>query len=157
MRMVRLVFMAGLLAASSLGLTAGTVAAYGAADNPLAQIEYSQNCDNLALCQGPFGAGGVWFWIEIDGDGTGDVAGAACSHWPGSGGGASSIRGEVTWTWSPTPVGFDATMGTWSDPDNDGWYVVAFPGFGFASFPVTVGHYSDHPAPAVNFELQVAP
>jgi hypothetical protein len=54
-------------------------------------------------------------------------------------------------------VGFDATMGTWTDPDGDGWYVLFDPSFGFASFPVTHGHYSDHPHPGVNFELQVAP
>jgi hypothetical protein len=160
MRPIRIALLAGLLAAASLGLTAGSVFAYGSADNPLAQIEYSQNCNNRDLCQGPFGLGGVWLWIEIDGgptSGTADVAGAACGHFPGSGGGAGPIRGEFDWFWSPTPVGFDATLGTWSDPDGDGWYVVAFPGFGFASYPVTVGHYSSHPAPAVNFELQVAP
>jgi hypothetical protein len=161
MRIVRLVLLASLLAAASLGVNAGSVAAYGVADTPLAQIEYSQNCDNPSLCQGgPFGAGGVWLWIEIDGgptSGTADVAGAGCFHIPGVGGGADPIRGEAPWTWSPTPVGFDATMGTWSDPDGDGWYVLAFPGFGFVSFPVTQGHYAAHPFPAVNFELQVAP
>jgi hypothetical protein len=160
MRLIRIALLAGLLAAASVGVTVGSVAAYGAADNPLAQIEYSQNCNNRDLCQGPFGLGGVWLWIEIDGgptSGTADIAGAGCFHLPGFGGGADPIRGEATWFWSPTPIGFDLTLGTWSDPNHDGWYVLAFPGFGFASAPVTVGHYSGHPFPAVNFELQVAP
>jgi hypothetical protein len=160
MRVVRLAFLAGLLAAASLGVNAGSVAAYGAADSPLAQIEYSQNCDNLSLCQGGFGPGGVWLWIEIDGgptSGTADVAGAGCFHFPGLGGGADPISGEATWFWSLTPVGFDATLGTWTDPNHDGWYVLTFPGFGFASFPVTTGHYGAQFAPGINFELQVAP
>lgn len=156
MRIVRLVFLAGLLAAASLGFGAGGVAAYGHSDHPLAQIEYSANCNNLQLCGG--GGGGIWIWIEIDGgplSGDADVAGAGCQHLPGLGGGADSIRGEADWFWSSSPVGFDATMGTVSDPN--GWYVVVFPGFGAASFPVTVGHYSANPAPGINFQLQVAP
>jgi hypothetical protein len=160
MRMIRVLLAAGLLAAASLGVTAGGVGAYGAADTPLAQIEYSQNCDNPTYCTGPFGLGGVWLWIEIDGgptSGTADVAGAACGHVPGFGGGADPFRGEASWFWSPTPIGFDLTLGTWSDPNHDGWYVLAFPGFGLASAPVTQGHYSGHPFPAVNFDLQVAP
>jgi hypothetical protein len=157
MRAVRFVLLAGLLVAASLGFTAGSVAAYGVADNPLAQIEYSQNCNNPTYCQS---LGGVWVWIEVDGGplrGTADVAGAGCFHRLGFGGGASSIRGEFDWFWSSTPVGFDATLGTWNDPDGDGWYVVFDPNFGFASFPATHRHYSGHPHPGVNFELQVAP
>ena len=157
MRIVRLVLLVGLLAAASLGFTAGGVAAYGSADNPLAQIEYSENCNNRQLCGG--GGGGVWLWIEIDGgplSGTADVAGAGCAHFPGFGGGADAIRGEVTWSWSPTIVGFDAAFG--SDPsDPNGYYVVSFPGFGSASFPVSVGHYQVNPAPGIAVALQVAP
>jgi hypothetical protein len=78
-------------------------------------------------------------------------------HILGLGGGADQIRGELDWFWSPSPVGLDATLGTWSDPNDDGWYVVVDPNFGAASFPVTRGHYSAHPAPGVNFNLQVAP
>ena len=82
MRIVRLVLLGGLLAAASLGFTAGGVAGYGRADHPLAQIEYSENCNNMQLCGG--GGGGVWIWIEIDGgplSGTADVAGAGF-EWP---------------------------------------------------------------------------
>ncbi len=158
MRIVRLVLLAGLLAIASLGLTTTGVAAYGHADGPLAQIEFSANCNNpgFLLCQ-QVGLGGIWLWIEIDSDtgvlhdgGDADVAGAGCGHAPGVGGSAESIRGEFEWTWSQFPQGFP---GAFLALDPNGYYNVAF---GF-SFPVTVGHYSLHPAPGVAIELTVAP
>jgi hypothetical protein len=164
--MVRLGLLAGLLAAASLGFTTGGVAAYGHADGPIAQIEFSGNCNNpdFFLCyppdQGGFGLGGIWLWIEIDGGagatgGDADVAGSGCGHVPGVGGGASSIRGEFEWWWSATPDGGDFTFGAYSGAD--GYYNVEIgPGEVF-SFPVTVGHYSFHPAAGVAVELQVAP
>ena len=155
---LRPLLVAGVLAVASLGVSTGAVSAYGKADNPLAQIEYSANCNNLQLCGG--GGGGVWVWIEIDGgptSGTADIAGAGCHHLPGVESGADSIRGEFPWYWSLGFVGIDVTMGTWDDPNNDGWYVIVTPGMPPVSFPVTKGHYSAHPYPAVNFELQVAP
>jgi hypothetical protein len=155
-KLVQRLFLGSLMAVAAAGATTGGVTAYGRADNPLAQIEYSENCDNLQLCGG--GGGGVWIWIEIDGgplSGTADVAGAGCFHQPGLFAGAQSIRAELDWQWSPVPVGFDATMGTVTDPN--GWYVITDPNMGPASFPVSVGHYSTHPFPGVNFELQVAP
>jgi hypothetical protein len=154
MKFLRVVFLAGLLAVASLGFTTGGVAAYGKADNPLAQIEYSANFN------GHGSGGGIWLWIEIDGgplDGTADVAGAGCTHLPGVFSGAQPIRGEFDWYWSSTPVGEEVSFGTYTDPNGDGYYVIDFTGFGLASFPVTVGHYSFHPAPGVAVELQVAP
>lgn len=169
MRMVRLVLLAGLLAAASLGFTAGGAAAYGHADGPIAQIEFSGNCNNpdFFLCYPPelggFGLGGIWLWIEIDGgedgasatSGDADVAGSVCGHVPGVGGGAFSIRGEFDWWWSATPEGADISFGTYSGAD--GYYNVDLGSGGVFSFPVTIGHYSFHPAPAVAVELQVAP
>jgi len=156
--------LAGLLWAASLGFTAGGVAAYGHADGPIAQIEFSGNCNNpgFFLCAPPpagFGLGGIWLWIEIDGgagatSGEADVAGSVCGHVRGEGGGASSIRGEFDWWWSATPAGADFSFGTYSG--TDGYYNVDFAP-GVFSFPVTIGHYSFHPAPAVAIELQVAP
>ena len=158
MRMFRTALIAGMLVLASMGLSAGSAAAYGHADQPLAQIELSLNCNNPDFpgCQPPpvgFGLGGVWLWIEIDANGTADVAGAVCGHVRGGGGGASSIRGEFTWTPSPTPVGGILF------PDPNGYYVVDFgPVFGSSlSLPVTQGHYSSHPLPGVAIELQVAP
>jgi hypothetical protein len=164
-KIARLAPLAGLLAAASLGLTAGGVAAYGHADGPIAQIEFSGNCNNpdFFLCAPPpagFGLGGIWLWIEIDGgagatSGDADIAGSACGHVPGVGGGAFSIRGEFPWWWSATPDGGDVSFGTYSGPD--GYYNVDLGPGGILSFPVTIGHYSFRPAPAVTTELQVAP
>jgi hypothetical protein len=158
MRIVRGVSIACMLAVASLGFSTGSVAAYGHADQPLAQIELSLNCNNPDFpgCQPPpvgFGLGGVWLWIEIDAIGTADVAGAVCGHVRGEGGGASSIRGVFDWSFSPTPVGGIL----FADPN--GYYVVDFGSVlgSKVSLPVTQGHYSSHPLPGVAIELQVAP
>ncbi len=165
MKIARMALLAGLLAAASLGFTAGGAAAYGHADGPIAQIEFSGNCNNpdFFLCAPPpagFGLGGIWLWIEIDGgagatSGEADIAGSGCGHIRGVGGGAFSIRGEFEWWWSATPEGADVTFGTYSGAD--GYYNVALGPSDVFSFPVTIGHYSFHPAPAVAVELQVAP
>jgi hypothetical protein len=164
-RIVRVVLLAGLLTAASLGASAGGVAAYGHEDHPLAQIELSGNCNNpdFPLCfppdQGGFGLGGVWLWIEIDdedvvgdGMGTADVAGSVCGHVRGEGGGASSIRGEFPWWFSVAPAGAPIFL------DPNGYYNVDLgPLGGVLPLPVTLGHYSFHPVPGVAIELQVAP
>jgi hypothetical protein len=158
MKIVRIALIAGLLAAASMGFSASGMAAYGNADQPIAQIELSLNCNNPDFpgCQPPpvgLGLGGTWLWIEIDENGTADVAGAVCGHVRGEGGGAFPIRGEFEWWFSPTPVG--GLLFT----DPNGYYVVDFgPVLGSAvSLPVTRGHYSAHPLPGVAIELQIAP
>lgn len=153
-RKLHLLLAAGTLAVVSLGASTGGAAAYGKADRPLAQIEFSANCNNpgFVLCSPEFfGLGGVWLWIEVDANGTGDVAGAGCGHIRGAGGGAGSIRGDVTWTSSEGPEGIALA----EDP-NDMYYNVDF-GDGPISFPQTVGHYSFIPAPAVSIQTQIAP
>jgi hypothetical protein len=160
MRLIRLrvVLAAGALAAVALGATTGGVAAYGRAEHPLAQIEFSGNCNNpnFPLCAPPpagFGLGGIWLWIEIDQGGTGDVAGAGCGHDRAGHGGAGPIRGEITWWGSTGPQGEFFAL----DPHNL-YYNVVIPGGGPPlSFPQTVGHYSFMPAPGVAVQLQVAP
>lgn len=160
MRIVRVALIAGLLVVASMGFGASGAAAYGHADQPLAQIELSLNCNNPDFpgCQPPpvgFGLGGVWLWIEIDANGTADVAGSVCGHTlgGGGGGGARSIRGEFEWSFSPTPVGGVLFL------DPNGYYVVDLePALESAlSLPITRGHYSAHPLPGVAIELQVAP
>jgi hypothetical protein len=132
-KIARIAVLAGVLSAASLGFMAGDAAAYGQADGPIAQIEFSGNCNNpdFVLCyppdQGGFGLGGIWLWIEIDGgagatSGDADIAGSGCGHIRGVGGGAFSIRGEFDWWWSATPEGADVTFGTYSDAD--GYYNV---------------------------------
>lgn len=51
------------------------------------QVEISGNVP------GPQG-GGSWFWLELDGDGSGIYAGSDCGH---GGSGASADRGALTW------------------------------------------------------------
>jgi hypothetical protein len=149
---------AGAAAALSFA-AAGPAAAYGNADHPLAQVELSANCNNpsFPLCQ-EVGLGGIWLWVEIDSDGTADVAGAGCGHEPGAGGGAGGIRGEFPWTrFTGSPDAFAAAYpdGLLAGVDPHGSYYVLGV-FDFA-FPTTVGHYSFRPVPAVTIQLQVAP
>jgi hypothetical protein len=152
------VALVGMVAA--LGIVGGVAAApaHGAAEEPLAQIEFSGNCNNAGspLCQPPpsgFGLGGIWLWIEIDAGGTGDVAGAGCGHVRGVSGGAFPIVGEITWVRSTIPPG---AVPFWTDPTDTYYIVTLGPGEVFP-FPVTVGHYSFLPAPGVAMQLQVAP
>jgi hypothetical protein len=157
-RVARIIALAGSLAIAGLGLTATSVGAYGRADQPLAQIAFSASCNNpsFPLCDPTtgFGLGGIWIWVEIDANQTGDVAGADCTHVRGVGGGAGSIRGDVTWWWSATPEGIPAIPGPL---DPNGYYNVALPVGQTLSFNVSVGHYSAHPVPGVTLNLQVAP
>jgi hypothetical protein len=154
----RVLLVAGTLAIAGLGLTSGGVAAYGRADQPLAQIEFSANCNNPSypLCAPPpagFGLGGVWVWIEIDAGGTGDIAGAGCGHDRAGHGGAGSIRGEITWWGSDGAQGVSFAV----DPNNRYYNVSLGDGGPPLSFPQTVGHYSFMPAPGVAVQIQIAP
>ncbi len=149
---------AAVVAALGLAGSAGSAFAYGKAEQPLAQIEFSGNCNNLTfpLCQPPpagFGLGGIWVWIEIDAGGSGDVAGAGCGHVRGVGGSAGPILGEITWVKVTLPPG---AIPFWTDPTNT-YYLVSLGDGSSIPFPVTVGHYSFMPAPAVAIQLQVAP
>ena len=160
-RIVRAALLAALLAITTLGLSVAGASAYGRADNPLAQIEVSANCNNpsFPLCAAPpagVGLGGIWLWIEIDQGGTADVAGADCTHLKGVTG-AGSIRGEAPWwsfhgTVAALQAAFPGTFVVGSDPGGN-YYVVPF---GFA-FPQTVGHYSVRLATGVFIQSQVAP
>lgn len=157
-RALRLALAASLLAVVALGATSGSAAAYGSADQPLAQLELSANCNDpsFGLCQ-QVGLGGIWFWIEIDANGTGDIAGSGCSHDRAGHGGASSIRGEIDWTSGSAADVLGAGGFLFGLDPGDAYYVIALgPGEVFG-FPQTVGHYSFHPVPAVTIQLQVAP
>jgi hypothetical protein len=147
--------------ATSLAAGSGTAAAYGSADQPLAQLEFSGNCNNpsFPLCdpQTGVGLGGIWLWVEVDANNTGDIAGAGCGHVRGSGGGAGSIKGDVTWVYGNEAAAIAAhafILG--ADPTHTYYIVTVGPGEAFA-WPVTVGHYSLHPVPAVALEVQTAP
>lgn len=153
-RFVRVLTLAGVLAASAATLGASSVFAYGHADQPLAQVEISGNCNNpdFSFCSDVVGTGGIWLWIEIDAGGTADVAGAGCGHVIGGPrGGAESIRGEFDWTQVTIPPNPELLV---TDPNNS-YYVL--PGLDLFPIPATPGHYSWHPVNGVALEIQIAP
>ncbi|HEX6030550.1 MAG TPA: hypothetical protein VFY90_03895 [Tepidiformaceae bacterium] len=169
-RSIPILIAAGLLMSVALGVgvRTGDAHAYGHADQPLAQIELSGNCTNpsFPLCAPPpdgVGTGGIWFWIEIDANGTGDIAGAGCGHTVGGiggpgGAGGGPIKGDVTWSSTDLLSGTAAGgqfFGT-IDP-NDSYYLVTIPDGEKFLFPTTQGHYSFQPANGVSLQLQVAP
>ncbi len=99
---------------------AGTASAdYG--NTAVRQIEISANVPGN---QG----GGAWLWIELSSNGTGTYAGADCGR---GAPGASSDKGDVTWTSNGTTISISG---------------VVFNGFGGLPVPVTVpwktGHYA---------------
>jgi hypothetical protein len=158
----------GMVAAVALIASGGEAFAYGKAEAPLAQIEFSGNCDNPSypFCAPPpngVGTGGLWFWIEVDAGGVGDISGAGCGHTVGGvggpgGAGAGSIKGEITWTYSSLKDGRDAGASFFGmlDP-GDRYYLVTIPEGQKFLFPTTTGHYSFQPAHGVALQLQVAP
>jgi hypothetical protein len=163
-RFVRVLLPAFGVAVIGTATAGSTGLAYGNADHPLAQLSVSANCDNpsFPFCAPPpagVGTGGIWFWIEIDGDGTGDMTGAFCGHTVGGGGGAgaASIKGPVTWTYSTreaAPAG-TAFFGTF-DP-NDRYYLVTLTIGEQWLIPTTVNHYQARLATGVQIQINVAP
>ena len=149
-----------------LALPLSGALAYGKQDQPLAQLAFSGNCDNpdFPLCAPPpagFGTGGIWLWIEVDANGTGDVAGAGCGHTVGGvggpgGAGAGSIRGEITWQYS-SGANLPANAFVVGVDPTDTYYLVVLDPEDVFAFPVTQGHYSFQPAPGVSIQAQVAP
>jgi hypothetical protein len=150
--------------AAIIGFTsAGRALAYGNADQPLAQLTLSANCDNpsFPLCSPTTGVGlgGIWAWVEVDANGTGDMTGAGCGHTVGGGGPHQAGAGplgptDITWEMMSAeqlPPGF-FILG--NDP-NDQYYVVNE--LGPFAFPVTSGHYSTRLAPGVQIQATVAP
>jgi hypothetical protein len=160
-RKLRMTLAASALAISAIGMGASGVLAYGTADQPLAQVELSANCTNRLspFCStDAIGLGGIWFWIEIDAGGTGDIAGSGCGHLPGVFGGAEQIRGAINWESFTGSLGdlqsaYPGIVAVGVDP-NDEYYVV--PAVNFA-FPVTNGHYTLTLDKGVFLQSQVAP
>jgi hypothetical protein len=162
-RLLPIAGLAAALAAAGIAGSASGVAAYGKADRPLAQVEVSANCNDpsFPFCANVVGTGGIWYWVELDADHTGDLAGAECGHTVGGGGpaGAGSIKGSVQWFYSPVPVGVNVLNPT--DPNDThgitSWYVIIMPTGPPFSVPVAQGHYSWHPVAAVTLQTTVAP
>ncbi len=133
--------------------SAGTAFAYGSADQPVAQLTLSANCDNpsFGLCQF-VGLGGIWAWVEVDANHTGDMTGAECSH--GTFTGAASIKQSITWETMTGEQIAQLGIPLFAPDPTDTYYVVNELGF---AFPVTMGHYSFQPVPAVTLQMTVAP
>lgn len=117
------------------------------------QIEISDNCTGLQQCLVAKGDG-VWLWLELNKDGTGDYSGADCVHdLAGSGlSGAFGDRGDVHWSsanGSITITGVVLIGGTVpvtiTVPAGYGHYVKSAPQV-----------FSDFPIPG-QVQLQVAP
>ncbi|MEE9094949.1 hypothetical protein [Pseudarthrobacter phenanthrenivorans] len=135
------------LAAVAGGLSlAAPASAYGG-NAAMYQIEISANISG-------HDGGGVWLWIELDQNGTGDYKGSDCGH---AGQGAVADSGDVWWTDNGTTLtitgvalnglgGFPTTI---TVPDTYGHYTgtigsyMTLPGF----IPPFIG----------NTQLQVAP
>jgi len=179
-RLVRYAALAGAIWAFAVIalMGAGSAFAYGSADQPIAQVEISANCNNPSffVCQ-QVGLGGVWAWAELDtaggntSGGTMDYTLAFCGHTgPGGGPGSAGAFGSPgTGTWikiddlSKAPPANEAFRffdpSTYKGP----YYVLNFMDGGpepfMAVVPATTGHYSnppDWPAGA-QFQTQVAP
>jgi hypothetical protein len=69
------------------------------------QIEISANCNGPGSCIPTIVKGfGIWFWAELNADGTGDYQAADCGHiGPGNTPGATGAfqdSGDVTWSYT---------------------------------------------------------
>jgi hypothetical protein len=179
-RVVRFSMLVAALTVVAGVLSAGSALAYGHADQPIAQVEISGNCNNpsFPLCapeeQGGVGLGGVWTWAELDTVGTDGTYGSMdytisfCGHTIGGGGpgsaGGLGTPGEGEW-WTianladapPLAFPFFDTSKSY-----DAYYVLDyFPGTGEDDFiavvPAAYGHYGLHPVRGVTIQTQVAP
>lgn len=165
------------LAAISGFAAAGKALAYGSADQPIAQVEISGNCNNpdFGLCQ-EVGLGGVWAWAELDtadgstNGGSMDYTLTFCGHTRPAGGpgsaGAFGHPGEGRW-FRTTDLGTALATGgsPFFDPSTpySAYYVLDFfPGSPpdqdfIAIVPAPYGHYGMNPVPGVAIQTQVAP
>jgi hypothetical protein len=163
----------------------GKALAYGKADQPVAQVEISANCNNpsFAFCN-VVGLGGVWAWAELDNVPSDSVSGwnemdatfAGCGHTRGAGGPGSAGAGggrDPIGVWQQFPSLLDAEIATGGaaepllllgsgNPYSGSVYVLDFfPGSGADDFmpvvPVAQGHYSARPVSGVSLQVQVAP
>jgi hypothetical protein len=184
--LVLVVLVAGIAAITGF-TSAGKALAYGRADQPVAEVEISANCDNptFFFCSNVVGLGGVWAWAELDNVPSTTVSGwnqidgtiAECGHTQGGGGpgsaGAGGGRDPIgVWQQFPSLTAAEIAtsgaaeplllLGGGANPYTGAVYVLDFfPGSGPGDFmpvvPVAQGHYSAQPAPGVNLQIQVAP
>ena len=142
-RVVAAAAFTALAAGGTVAATSPAWADYG--QGGVYQIELSANVS------GPQG-GGVWLWIELNRNGTGDYQGSDCGH----GLGAVSDSGNVTWSVSGGQVVISGVV------------LNGLGGPATVTVPATYGHYSGTvgsfitlppfiPPGIGNAQLQVAP
>jgi len=107
------------------------------------QITFSLNCNNpSAPCQQVFGLGGIWGWIALMPNGTGNAQVTDCGHTVGGGGpgqaGAGHISFDPTWSMFSSPQAPSPITPT----DPNGEYINVSNNLGLPPFPATPGHYS---------------
>jgi hypothetical protein len=118
-----LVVLAAVIAALS---AASASADYG--QGAIYQIELSVNDS------GPHG-GGIWLWITLNSDNTGDYAGSDCGH----GEGAASDRGDVTWHYDGNNVVIEGVLLNGLPVSIDPFIPPPYPTT--ITVPRTYGHY----------------
>lgn len=183
---VLLVALVAAFAALAGAAGSGKALAYGHADQPVAQVEISGNCDNpdFWFCRDVVGVGGVWAWAELDqvpsstmlGWNEMDATIAFCNHTQGGGGpGSAGAFGHpdpfgVWQEFASLPEAELATGGAAApilaplgsaDAYTGAVYVLDFFPGQSDDFDVVVpaaqGHYSARPVPGVSLQIQVAP
>lgn len=105
------------------------------------QVTFSLNCNNpSAPCQQVFGLGGIWGWIALMPNGTGNAQVTDCGHTVGGGGqgGAQHMSFDPTWLPFSSPVAPSPITPT----DPNGNYLLINNNIGLPPFPATPGHYS---------------
>jgi len=127
----------------------------------------SANCDNpsFPLCApvpNGVGLGGIWFWVEIDANGSGDLSGAAAGHTVGGGGpgsaGGGSIKTTAEWSYTTAEAAPPGAINFGAIDPGDNYYLVNINDGGPPwLIPVTTGHYGTHLAPGVQIQINVAP
>lgn len=187
--MRRVVLLAVLVAAATVVagvLGTGSALAYGHADQPVAQVEISGNCDNPSFwfCANVVGTGGIWAWAELDNVASSTVSGwntmdatvADCGHTvggggPGSAGGGGGPGPFGVWQEFPSLGAAELATGGAAEPllllgggnpyTGSVYVLDFFPGSGPDDFeavvPAAQGHYSAQPVAGVSLQIQVAP
>jgi hypothetical protein len=118
------------------------------------KIEFSNNCNNPAVCFQTVGAlGGDWASISLNPDGTGTAQFTSAQHQtPGAPNGAVHFLLVLTWSTLSSPAAPPPAAVT-ADPNGN--YLVINTEIGSMVTPATPGHYSFHGGPGVNFMVQI--
>src|ERR1700674_1508963 len=136
--------------ASAIGLSSTALAG-----NALAyKIEFSNNCNNPAVCLPAVGSlGGDWGSIRLNPDGSGTAEFTSAQHQtPGLPNGAVHFLLVLTWSTLSSPAA-PPPAAVIADPNGN--YLVINTDIGSLVTPATPGHYSFHGGPGVTFMVEI--